>query len=70
MPDLYVRGEGGSVIGMDLPLPEGIAQRYASGAIVRVNADGSDWVDALPAPAVSVKPKAARKPRAATSEED
>jgi hypothetical protein len=70
MSDLYVRGEGGSIIPMDLPLPEDIAQRYDSGALVRVNADGSPWVDAPPAPAVPVKPKAPRKPRAASPEED
>lgn len=59
MPDLYIRGEGGSVIPMDLPLPEDIAQRYASGALVRVNVDGSDWVE--PAPAPPVQKSAARR---------
>ncbi|MCY0961567.1 hypothetical protein [Streptomyces sp. H27-H5] len=38
---IHVRGEGGAVIAMDLPLPEAIAERYASGLLVRVNADGS-----------------------------
>lgn len=59
MPDLYIRGEGGSVIPMDLPLPEDIAQRYASGALVRVNADGSDWVE--PTPVLPVQKPAARR---------
>lgn len=45
---MYVRGEGGSVIGMDRPLPEGIADRIASGLLVRVNADGSPLGSARP----------------------
>lgn len=63
MPDLYIRGEGGSVIPMDLPLPEDIAQRYASGALVRVNADGSDWTEPAPAAesAPAVKPRTRRQ---------
>ncbi|GAA0969780.1 hypothetical protein GCM10009555_017530 [Acrocarpospora macrocephala] len=36
--------EGGSIIEMDLPLPEGIAQRVLKGAITRVaNADGDPY---------------------------
>lgn len=38
---IYVRGEGGAILAMDLPLPEGIAERYAAGLLVRVNSDGS-----------------------------
>jgi hypothetical protein len=41
---VWMRGEGGSVIAMDLPLPHMIAQRVNSGEIVRVNKDGSDYV--------------------------
>ncbi|MFC8124660.1 hypothetical protein [Streptomyces sp. NPDC057302] len=38
---IYVRGEGGAILAMDLPLPEGIEQRVEAGLIRRVNADGS-----------------------------
>ncbi|WKV74729.1 hypothetical protein AW27_026350 [Streptomyces sp. PCS3-D2] len=40
---IYVRGEGGAVIAMDLPLPEGIAERYERGQLVRVHSDGSPY---------------------------
>jgi len=45
MPDMYLRGEGGSIIGMDLPLAEGIADRLTKGYLKRVNADGSPYVE-------------------------
>ncbi|MDQ0829535.1 hypothetical protein QF032_001379 [Streptomyces achromogenes] len=54
---IYVRGEGGAVIAMDLPLPEGIQERLDRGAIQRVNADGSPHYAAparAPAPAAAV----------------
>lgn len=38
---IHVRGEGGHIFAMDLPLPEGIADRYERGLLVRVNEDGS-----------------------------
>lgn len=44
----FMRGEGGSIILMDLPLPEAIQQRVDAGMIVRVNADGSPWYDSDP----------------------
>ncbi|MEU0133396.1 hypothetical protein ABZ172_05045 [Streptomyces sp. NPDC006296] len=47
---IHVRGEGGSVFAMSLPLPEGIAERYERGLLVRVNEDGSPYAGA-PAPA-------------------
>jgi hypothetical protein len=47
---IYVRGEGGSIILMDLPLPEAIQQRFDAGLIVRVNEDGSAWSDSAPEP--------------------
>lgn len=41
----WFRCEGGIVMEMDLPLPEGIAQRVERGAIMRVaNADGDPYV--------------------------
>ncbi len=43
---IHVRGEGGSIFAMDLPLPEGIAERYERGLLVRVNADGSPYAGA------------------------
>ncbi|PWG08773.1 hypothetical protein DF268_35990 [Streptomyces sp. V2] len=43
---IYVRGEGGAVIAMDLPLPEGIAERYERGQLVRVHSDGSPYYGA------------------------
>ena len=47
---VWMRGEGGSVIKMDLPLPEAIQQRVDAGMIVRVNEDGSAWSDSTPEP--------------------
>ncbi|MGW2985455.1 hypothetical protein [Streptomyces goshikiensis] len=43
---IYVRGEGGAVIAMDLPLPEGIAERFEAGLLVRVHSDGSPYAPA------------------------
>lgn len=40
---IHVRGEGGSIIPMDLPLPDAIAQRMAKGYLQRVNADGTPY---------------------------
>lgn len=42
---IHVRGEGGTVIAMDLPLPEPIAQRLTKGQLQRVNEDGSLYTD-------------------------
>jgi len=46
---IHVRGEGGAIFAMDLPLPEGIQERVDRGLIQRVNADGSPYTGALPA---------------------
>lgn len=43
---IHVRGEGGHIFTMDVPLPEGIADRYERGLLVRVNADGSPYAGA------------------------
>lgn len=40
---IYVRGEGGAVIAMDLPLPEAIQERFDRGLIQRVNEDGTPY---------------------------
>lgn len=46
MPEtIYVRGEGGGIHAMDLPLPEPIEERLRKGMLVRVNADGSPYHD-------------------------
>lgn len=53
---IHVRGEGGMVIAMDLPLPGDIEKRMVRGQIVRVNPDGSPYTGpaADDAPAVPV----------------
>jgi hypothetical protein len=38
---IHVRGEGGVVWEMDLPLPDGVAQRLENGDLTHVNEDGS-----------------------------
>ncbi|MGW2044643.1 hypothetical protein ACWCPF_05600 [Streptomyces sp. NPDC001858] len=53
---IYVRGEGGGIFAMDLPLPEGIQERLDRGAIQRVNTDGSPYYGA---PVAGPAPKAA-----------
>jgi hypothetical protein len=40
---IHVRGEGGQIIEMTLPLPEPIADRLTKGQLRRVNADGSPY---------------------------
>lgn len=49
---IHVRGEGGQIIEMGLPLPEPIADRLTKGLLRQVNADGSphsgaavEWTD-------------------------
>lgn len=42
MPEtVHILGEGGTIIAMDLPLHEAIADRLAKGYLKRVNADGT-----------------------------
>lgn len=52
--------EGGSVIEMDLPLAEGIAERVTKGYIKQVNPDGTDYTEPVAAddltPAAPVRP--------------
>lgn len=40
---IHVRGEGGSVFRLALPLHESVADRLARGHLTRVNEDGSEW---------------------------
>lgn len=51
-PYVHVRGEGGSIFKMDLPLHETIAERLRKGVIQRVNEDGTlhNGDDEVPAP--------------------
>ncbi|MFZ3494619.1 hypothetical protein ACODT5_15570 [Streptomyces sp. 5.8] len=46
---IYLRGEGGAIHAMDLPLHESIADRYARGQLVRVHQDGSPFTEGLTA---------------------
>ncbi|WP_372659922.1 hypothetical protein [Amycolatopsis kentuckyensis] len=47
---VHLRGERGGVLNFELPLPADIAKAYDRQALVRVNADGSPYVeDAEPA---------------------
>ncbi|MDX3235657.1 hypothetical protein PV392_08150 [Streptomyces sp. ME03-5709C] len=48
---IHVRGEGGAIFAMDLPLSEGIQQRLEQGLIQRVNPDGSPFQAIPSAPA-------------------
>ncbi|MBP2331232.1 hypothetical protein JOF56_011617 [Kibdelosporangium banguiense] len=43
---IHLRGEGGYVHAFDLPLPDAIGDRVSRGEIVRVNKDGSPYVEA------------------------
>lgn len=42
---IYVRGEGGGIHAMDLPLPEPIMDRLTKGLLRRVNEDGTPYVE-------------------------
>lgn len=42
---IYIKGEGGVIHQMTLPLPEALEQRLERGHISRVNADGTPYVD-------------------------
>jgi hypothetical protein len=45
---IYLRGEGGGIHAMDLPLPEPIEERVRKGMLRRVNEDGSPYLEATP----------------------
>lgn len=68
MPDqetIHVRGEGGSVFELGLPLGESIADRLTRGHLTRVNADGTAWTGdaepAVPAPPTTAPAQSASK---------
>lgn len=51
----HFRGEGGQVIGMDLPLDETMQDKVTKGYLKRVNEDGTPYVEAD-------EPEQARRP--------
>lgn len=56
-PHVFVRGEGGSIFKLDLPLHESIEDRLAKGYLTRVaNADGDPYVPEPEAPVVAAPP--------------
>lgn len=55
-PHVFIRGEGGAVIKMDLPLHETIEARLAKGHITRVSEDGSPYVEGSDTPTVAALP--------------
>lgn len=76
---IYVRGEGGGIHAMDLPLPEPIEERLRKGMLVRVNEDGSPYrgggVDEngrpfMPAPGQQVQAPPLTQPAKAASKAD
>jgi hypothetical protein len=49
MPEtIHVKGEGGSVFQMTLPLQPDIAHRLSRGHLRRVNEDGTPWLESAP----------------------
>lgn len=65
----WFRCEGGVVLEMDLPLPEGIGQRVRQGAIVRVaGPDGAPYVEAPDEPEVPGPPTTRPAPSASKSD--
>jgi hypothetical protein len=63
---IHVRGEGGMVIAMDLPLPGHIEQRLTRGQIRRVNEDGTPYTE--PADGTVAAPPSERPPQSAAKE--
>lgn len=56
---IHVRGEGGGVWPMDLPLSPPIQQRFDRGELTRVNEDGTPYTE---------KPRRGRPPKQSASE--
>lgn len=65
----FMRGEGGSIIPMDLPFPLEIQQRVDVGLIVRVNKNGSPW-SGRPEPEPHVETDEEREAREEAEDED
>jgi hypothetical protein len=63
---IHLRGEGGGIHAMDLPLPEPIEERLRKGMLQRVNEDGSLYTepsddDQVPAPPLTEPARSASK---------
>jgi hypothetical protein len=58
---IHVRGEGGGIFPMELPLHPAIQQRCDQGALTRVNEDGTPWTEPAPAKAPARKTAAAKQ---------
>jgi hypothetical protein len=62
---VFVRGEGGTIFRLALPLHESITDRLTRGHLTRVNEDGTDWTGdagpAVPAPPTERPAQAASK---------
>lgn len=57
-PHIFVRGEGGAVFKLDLPLHETIEDRLSKGHLIRVaNADGDPYVPQDGSPEVAGLPE-------------
>ncbi|HEY2642308.1 MAG TPA: hypothetical protein VGI56_01025 [Galbitalea sp.] len=56
-PHVFIRGEGGSVFKLDLPLHESIEDKLAKGYLTRVaNADGDQYVEKKDDPKITSLP--------------
>lgn len=64
---IHVRGEGGAVWEMTVPLHPVLQKRYDAGELVRVNRDGSAW-SGQERPAQKPRPK--RKPAVKAGADD
>lgn len=64
---IYVRGEGGTIFRLALPLHESIADRLAKGYLVQVNEDGSPYTGETgpSVPSLPTEPPAISAPKAA-----
>lgn len=62
---IHVRGEGGAVIALDLPLPESIQERLDKGLLQRVHPDGTPAAPAAPRQAAGSALTGGRVPRPA-----
>lgn len=58
---IHVKGSGGGVWEMTLPLQPAIQRQLDDGQVTRVNPDGSDWSESEPKPATARKPAAKPK---------
>lgn len=61
---IFVRGEGGTIFELDLPLHETMSDKLAKGTVRRVNEDGSNYDgpgDEVPGPPSEVPAKSAVK---------